>query len=513
MICLIEPASRSVGMFVPAYPLPLIELASLIKARRPFVDLQVVSVPFDYGLPLSAGGRDRVVSSLVDDLQSLRPEAVGISCTAIAQAEEAMALAERIREHLPKTFIFMGGYFPTLYAEEILDRTLAVDALVEGEGEAACLAIVDAVEKGLDPRAQGAPNLAWRQDGRIERTPRAPRFDLREKGRLDLSLLKSPGAFDVTPYAFSRGCPFGCTFCMEESIRPRRLSVPDDLVSADLQHLAGFSRNQTVLVSDALFKSFHLLPLLREIGLRINFETRCDVLDPGILEKNADVIQALALGFESASYDTLRRMNKLADRDHYRRYLAGARAIFQAADAAGIPIMVFMIAGFPGDSEKDLQATLSFAESLAASARGSGGFLFKIGECHVYPKTKLHDLVRRLPGVVFDEDGVFGQNVVRRPSKNLSFETVLDYAGRIYRLSHPTAKLEGVLRQMMPFFRLPAAALRDDMIVDKCCLDGDREVFDVRPDSLALFRERLPFLLDRHRKTQTAERESRQLDF
>jgi hypothetical protein len=299
---------------------------------------------------------------------------------------------------------------------------------------------------------------------------------------------------------------------MEESIRPRRLAVPYDIVSADLHHLTGFSRTRTLLVSDALFKSFHLLPLLRELKLRINFETRCDVLDPAVLAENTDVIQALALGFESASYDTLRRMNKVTGRAHYRRYLAGARAIFEAAAAAGIPIMVFMIAGFPGDTEKDLKESLAFAESLAAAARGDGGFLFKIGECHVYPKTRLFDLASSLPGVIFDEDGVFGQNVVRQPSPGLSFETVIDYAGRTFRLSRPTRKLERVLRQMMPFFRLPAAAMKDDMIVDKCYRDRDREVFDVRSDSLALFRKRLPSLLDRHRRGQTAERKSRQLD-
>ncbi len=512
MLCLIEPASRSVGMFVPAYPLPLMELAGFIHSRRPRAEVHVLSVPFDYGLPISAEGKRRVVSSLVDDVEALRPKAVGISCTAISQAEEALFIAGQIRRRLPETFIFMGGYFPTLYGEEVLARSDAVDAVVEGEGEAACLAVIDAVKQGKDPRSEKTPNLLWREGESFRRIPRAPRFDLAEKGRIDLGLLRNAGSFDVTPYAFSRGCPFGCAFCMEETIRPRRIAVPDDLVSADLQHLAGYSRTGTILVSDALFRSFHLMPLLRKLKMRINFETRCDVLEPRLLAENADVVQALALGFESASYDTLRRMNKVVDADHHRRYLAGARAIFEAAVAADIPIMVFMIAGFPGDTEKDLQASLEFAQALAAGAPKTGGFLFKIGECHVYPKTRLYELAHSLPDVVFDEDGVFGQNVVRRPSGDLAFETVLDYTGRIFRLSRPSEKLERVLREMMPFFRLPAAALSDDMIVDKCYRDRDRKVFDVRTESLALFRAAAPALVDRYREAQSAARGLRQLD-
>ena len=513
MICLIEPASRNVGMFVPAYPLPLLELGSYIQALRPGTELKILSVPFDYGLPLSAGARDRVLDRLIGDLKTLRPDAVGISCTAIAQAEEAIALAERIRNALADTFIFMGGYFPTLYGEEVLNRTEAVDAVVAGEGEAALLAIVDAVAKKADPRAQSTPNLLWRRAGRLHTTGRAPRFDLGQKGPLNMELLQNPSSFDVTPYAFSRGCPFGCTFCMEETIRPGRRAVPDPVATDDLQRLAGYNRTGTVLVSDALFKSFHLLPLLRQLKLRIHFETRCDVLSPRILSENADVVGALALGFESASYDTLLRMNKVVDRDHHRRYLAGAKAIFEAAVSAEIPIMVFMIAGFPGDTEKDLAETLAFAESLAGSAEGSGGFLFKIGECHVYPKTRLFDLAMSLPDVVFDREGVFGQNVVRKPSRNLSFEKVIDYARRTYALSRPTKKLSATLRQMMPFFRLPAAALEDDMILDKCYRDGDREIFDLRSESLALFRSQVPALADHYREAGAGARGLRQLDF
>jgi hypothetical protein len=46
------------------------------------------------------------------------------------------------------------------------------------------------------------------------------------------------------------------------------------------------------------------------------------------------------------------------------------------------------------------------------------------------------------PDVVFDDDGVFGQNVVRQPSKGLGFEDVVAYMKEIFNLSNNTSKLQ-----------------------------------------------------------------------
>ncbi len=73
-----------------------------------------------------------------------------------------------------------------------------------------------------------------------------------------------------------------------------------------------------------------------------------------------------------------------------------------------------------------------------------------------------------LPDVIFDDDGVFGQNVVRQSSKNLSFETILAYTEAIFNLSHLTPKFQKAVTNVMPFFRLPVEALQDDMVPAAC---------------------------------------------
>ena len=325
-----------------------------------------------------------------------------------------------------------------------------------------------------------------------------------------MELLRHPRSYDILPYAFSRGCPYRCNFCMEEFIRPQRREVPPRIVQQDLMNLSQQADTPTLLVGDALFKSFDIFPFLHAQGLKANFETRCDVLNPSLLAQISDVCGMLALGFESASFDTLRRMNKVRDRAHYEKYISNTIAIFKEAVNNEIPIIIFMIAGYPGDTENDLEVTLRFIKTLAQNS-GSGGYVFKVGECHVYPRTKIYDLAASLPDVVFDNDGVFGQNTVRKPSQDLKFDMVLRYMKEIYDLSSYTSKFQQNFRNMMPCFRLPAQALRDEMIPEQCFMGPARNVFNVQGKSLSAFRALIPGLMDKYQEWMSGERRTRNL--
>lgn len=114
MIILIEPISKNIGMYVPAYPLPLLEIASFAKQNQPGIEIEIISVPVDYGLPLNQTGKGEIYKKLLEDIFARKPKGVGLSCTAIAQAEEAIHLCERIKSIDSDMFVFVGGYFPTI---------------------------------------------------------------------------------------------------------------------------------------------------------------------------------------------------------------------------------------------------------------------------------------------------------------------------------------------------------------------------------------------------------------
>jgi radical SAM superfamily enzyme YgiQ (UPF0313 family) len=408
----------------------------------------------------------------------------------------------------PDIFIFLGGYFPTIYYEEIFSKTTAVDVIVLGEGEESALKIVEVLHAGKNPINENIQNMAWQKEGQTHLSRKGKRFDLARKALLNLDLLMYPREYDILPYAFSRGCAYGCNFCMEEFIRPHRRKVPFEIVHKDLRNLTDKINAHTLLISDALFKSFDLFPLLRSLGMKVNFESRCDVLDPSLLSGIADVCGIIALGFESASFSTLRRMNKVKNKSHYEKYIANTKAIFKEAVRNEIPMIIFMISGYPGDTEKDLRESLDFVKNLSKD-KGPGGYVFKIGECHVYPKTKIYDLAVSLPEVVFDDDGVFGQNIVRQPSKNLDFDTIINYNTRIFNLSNYTQKIKNALLNIMPFFRLPAQSLSDDAIPDSCFRDNNRSIFNVHGKSLSTFKKSVPVLTEKYKESMSDQRDTR----
>jgi hypothetical protein len=263
-------------------------------------------------------------------------------------------------------------------------------------------------------------------------------------------------------------------------------------------------------VSDALFTSFDKFSILKSLGMEINFETRCDVADPTAMSKIAEVCGIMAIGLESASYDTLRRMNKVKNKSHFENYISNALALFREASKYEIPMMVFMIAGYPGDTEEDLQDSVAFAAKLSEMG-GPGGHVFKIGECRVYPKTKLHRVASSMPDVVFDDQGVFGDNIVRQPSKSLDFEKVLSYMRQIFNLSHPTPKLETALSKVMPLFRIPALSLNDPLIPDRCYRGEGREILNVQGDSLSVLRSLVPQLKAKYKDLLSEVRQTREL--
>ena len=318
-------------MYVPAYPLPILEISSFIKINRPDIDIKVISIPMDYGVPLNKEGKAQIFRELSKDLVKIKPKGIGISCTAISQAEEVIEICNLIKRLDSDIFIFLGGYFPTIYYEEIFSKTTAVDVIVLGEGEESALRIIELLHAEKNPINENIPNMAWKKEGQIYLSRRGKRFDLARKALLNLDLLMHPREYDILPYAFSRGCAYGCNFCMEEFIRPHRRKVPFEIIQNDLENLADKINAHTLLISDALFKSFDLFPLLRSLGMKVNFESRCDVLDPSLLSGIVDVCGIIALGFESASYSTLRRMNKVKDKSHYEKYIANTKAIFKEA--------------------------------------------------------------------------------------------------------------------------------------------------------------------------------------
>lgn len=132
--------------------------------------------------------------------------------------ERSLALARRLKAQSPQCLIVFGGPQVPDQAEGFLREHPQVDLCCHGEGEAAFVALLEALP---DWQGQAIAGLSWLDaDGHFQTTPRASR-------RKALSDLPSPyltgvfeplmAAYPDTPWAAlwetNRGCPFTCTFC------------------------------------------------------------------------------------------------------------------------------------------------------------------------------------------------------------------------------------------------------------------------------------------------------------
>ncbi|MCS7281572.1 MAG: B12-binding domain-containing radical SAM protein [Desulfobacterota bacterium] len=163
----------------------------------------------------------------------------------------------------------------------------------------------------------------------------------------------------------SRGCYFQCKFCFKLMYGNRilRKSLPKVMEEIDYVVRKIGARNvyfiDSEFVLDRLYVEEMCKAIIRE---KLNFQwccqTRVDSLDEPILHLMQRAgCRLIHFGLESGSETTLTSMGKRID-------LEEAKNIIQKANRLGIKTAGFFILGYPGESERDLEATVSFALKL-----------------------------------------------------------------------------------------------------------------------------------------------------
>lgn len=91
---------------------------------------------------------------------------VGLSLNWHFQAYDTIEVARAIKEKNPDTFVSLGGYTASCYADEILNEYPFIDAVIKGEGEASIAKMAKKVFDS-DYDFKGIPNLCWRKNGEV----------------------------------------------------------------------------------------------------------------------------------------------------------------------------------------------------------------------------------------------------------------------------------------------------------------------------------------------------------
>lgn len=154
--------------------------------------------------------------------RSTKPILIGFSLIFQYYLSKFASLASYLRIHGVQCHFCMGGHYPSLRYENVLEAVPELDCVVRFEGELTLLELVRPLAKRCDWRE--TLGIAYRQSGEVITTPIRPLIG-------DLDKLPYPYrpfspehvlGKKATPILASRGCVRSCSFC---SIR-RFYSIP-----------------------------------------------------------------------------------------------------------------------------------------------------------------------------------------------------------------------------------------------------------------------------------------------
>jgi radical SAM superfamily enzyme YgiQ (UPF0313 family)/MoaA/NifB/PqqE/SkfB family radical SAM enzyme len=293
---------------------------------------------------------------------------VGFSLASRKEPAAAL-LAREVARFAPDKLLVAGGPATATREERERLHTLAGGALkvfVVGEGERTLTEILRRNRAGQS--AEGLPGVAFYREGEATFVePPAP---------VPIDQLPPPDyrAFDLTRYTspalyveWSRGCTGGCAFCNIREYWRQYRAKPAARVLAELATLIDRHDADWLSLTDPVLngRPETLEAICDGIiakGWRLKWSAGISpnhTLTPAQFEKLAAAgCYRLEFGVESGSDRVLKAMNK-------RYAAADAVAMCRAAAAAGIDVVLYLIVGFPGETEDDFAATLAAVDDLA----------------------------------------------------------------------------------------------------------------------------------------------------
>ncbi|KSW12512.1 radical SAM protein [Pyrodictium occultum] len=308
------------------------------------------------------------------EVKSWSPDVVGISMLTPTAPKGYMA-ARLVKQELGDDVVVLaGGPHPTFMYEEALSN--GVDIVVRGEGEYTTLEVVNALEKyGFSREVlSDIKGIAFRdEDGKVKVTP--PRPFIKNLDELPwparhllpmekYTLFGKP--IQIAHVMASRGCPYGCMYCITSYFWGRRIRFRShEDVANEIEFLVDRYKAKHIAFADddlAINRRFiyGLIDELKKRGLDITFScgSRVSHMDKKTLKLLYDNgCTALYFGVESASQETLDRIGK-------KVRLEQAVRVFQwVKELKGFALGSFIL-GFPWETIEDMKRTVEFAIKL-----------------------------------------------------------------------------------------------------------------------------------------------------
>lgn len=335
-----------------------------------------------------------------------RPDILGIT-TLTEFCFEAYKAGQLAKDVLPDCKVVVGGPHSSFCPDDILTHVPSLDIVLRGEGEYAFLELCNALDSGKD--LSEILGVSYRDNGRIIHNPPSPLikdldqlpFPARhllpiEKYNFRL-FVPQKGLLAATHMMTSRGCPFGCSFCITTQLLGRtwRARSAENVIREVEDIVENFKIN-TIWFYDDVFtmskkRTMEICDLILKRRLDINFtcSIRVDTVDKEILTKMKEAgCFKVFFGVESGSQRILDQVcGKKITIEQVRR-------LSRWLDELGIIKNPGYIISFPEETHQDASKTMELIKEIGGEV--SLSFL------RIYPGTKIEDVAK--------QKGILSQN-------------------------------------------------------------------------------------------------------
>ncbi|MFH1020581.1 MAG: radical SAM protein [Pseudomonadota bacterium] len=295
-------------------------------------------------------------------LAAAMPDWVGISVSFMGQLPAAFAIANYCRHQLKTSVIFGGPLFNDFAAYLNLAAPVwkDVNGVILGAGESLVSRMIRLPDGRIAPsnHRQDFPGNRWLAKNPSETGPPVPDFS-----RFPLDRYRAPGR--VLPFRAFSSCSWGrCTFCADAKYRCHTATADGKVgsITQQVMRLVKEYTAQGIYFLDAELPGKFLLEFAEKLNTVGDSPPRWggNARFSSLLSKPATAealfasgCRLLRFGLESGSPRILKRMAKGITPNL-------ASKVLKVLHQAGIATHVYLMKGFPGETETDWQATRAF---------------------------------------------------------------------------------------------------------------------------------------------------------
>ena len=335
---------------------------------------------------------DEDMPKFIKTIKKEKPLFVGLSVMTGLQTRYSAEFCETVKKECDVPIVW-GGPHTTSIPEQCL-REKYIDFVVIGDGEDTTIELAKELQK-KKPDFSKILGIGYKEKGKIKINPRRPYERDLDKYSIAWHLI------DINKYLFaerrckkaiayttSRGCPYRCAFCYNQSIGNtiyRTHSV--EHVLKDLNMLKKrYGIDGVYFYDDNLFvNQSRAFEILDKASLYWFGEIRINQISEGFIEqinRNGKCL-LLGIGAESGNDRVLDMIKKDITTGMIREK---TRMLVKH----NIPLEYYFIVGFPGEKEDEVVDTLNFIRELEDMYSNNTNFNAKLGVYNPYPGTPLY---------------------------------------------------------------------------------------------------------------------------